>query len=334
MLFNEIIDTHGIEGVASKTNISNVNLGYLVEEDFGRLNRVKALGFLLILEREYKEIDVSALRDRIKTYYDEHRPADEKVVMVAKDSVEGNSFSFFKLFIILALLGGGYYLYTQGKLDSLLQNIEEKKDFFDDNQALENNVSDENADKVVVGKPEEESISIETPVIPEVESIALNDDDTLDKNETVDEVQLLLASAEPIAEENKSVEAVVKEVAEEFLANEENSSILKNENEDLSSTESSIKIVNVNPTRGMLWFGFINLDTKKRREFMKKVSTPFNINEGRWLLVTGHGYLEVVASEKTIALADNRKHYFYIDGSELREIDKKEFRELNGRRGW
>jgi hypothetical protein len=327
MLFNEIIDTHGIEGVASKTNISTINLGYLFEENFERLNRVKALGFLLIIEREYKDVDVTELRERIKTYYDEHRPADEKVVMVARNSVEGGGFSFFKFFVIALLLVGGYYLYTDGKLDSLLQKIEEKKEFFDDKKALENNVSNENADKVVVGKSDTESVSIETPVAPKVETIVLNDE-TLDgdKNDSKN------VAAVKTDEVNKSVESVVKEVSEEFLANEANTTTEINENEAM--THVSITTVNINPTRGMLWFGFINLDSKKRREFMKKVSTPFNINSSRWLLVTGHGYLDVVAGDKTLELADNKKHYFYIDRSELREIDKKEYRELNGRRGW
>jgi hypothetical protein len=335
MLFNEIIETHGIEGVASKTNISTINLGYLVQEDFERLNRVKALGFLLILEREYKEIDVTALRERIKTYYDEHRPLDDKVVMVAMDSVKGGGISFFKLFIIALLLGGGYYLYSEGKLDSLIQKIEEKKDFFDDRKALENNVSDENADKVVVGKSNSESISIETPVAPKVETIILNNE-TLDANastnESVTEVQSALTTMNKVVEENKSVETVLKEVSAEFLANEENTSTEITENE--TTTAVNITTVNINPTRGMLWFGFVNLDSKKRREFMKKVSTPFNINNSRWLLVTGHGYLDVVSNEKTLEIADNKKHYFYIDSSEMREIDKKEFRTLNGRRGW
>jgi len=84
----------------------------------------------------------------------------------------------------------------------------------------------------------------------------------------------------------------------------------------------------------MLWYGFINLDTKKRREFMKKVSTPFSINDGTWLLVTGHGYVDIVSDAKTIEKADNKKHYFYIDKSDIKEINKKEFRKLNGHRGW
>lgn len=331
MVFNEIVDEHGIEAVASTTNISNVNLKYLYEEDFARLNRVKALGFLLILEREYKDIDVSELREKIKTYYEEHRPADDKVVMVAKDSVEeSGGFSFFKLFIILALVGGAYYLYTAGKLDSIMQNIQDKEEFFDDQKALESNISEEDANKVIVEQSETEAVRIETDEIETVNS-TLETNETNQSNDVVAE-----ANEETTAnavEANQSIESVVKEVSAEFLAKQEDN-VQEENQENNTSVVTTITTVNVNPTRGMLWFGFINLDTKKRREFMKRASTPFSINGNRWLLVTGHGYVDLIADEKTVELADNKKHYFYIDSSEIKEITKKEFRELNGNRGW
>ncbi|HHD81985.1 MAG TPA: hypothetical protein ENK82_02150 [Campylobacterales bacterium] len=324
MLFNEIIDEHGLETVSEKTNISTVNLGYLLEEDFSKLNRVKALGFLLIFEREYKDIDVSDFREKIKTYYDEHRPSDDKVVMVAKDSVEGSgSFSFFKLFIVLALIGGGFYLYQDGKLDSIMQNIGEKDEFFDDKKALESNITEADANKVVVDKSEKQSVTIEVTAPLSHE-----------KNDTKSATQITKLASVNSVETNQTTQSVVKEVSEEFLANEANSPLAANVNEENSSVVNTITTVSVNPNRGMLWFGFINLDTKKRREFMKKVSTPFNIDENRWLLVTGHGYFDLISDEKTVELSDNKKHYFYIDSSEIREIGKKEFRELNGNRGW
>ena len=331
MLFNEIIEKDGIEDVSSKTNISAVNLEYLLEENFEKLNRVRGLGFLLILEREYTDIDVSGLREKIKAYYDENLPVDDKVVMVAMDSVEGG-FSFFKFFIIVALLGGGYYLYIEGKLDSLIQKVEDKKDFFDDKKALENNVSDENADKVVVGKSNKESVIIETPVVPKVVTIVLNDKTLDNKKEEKEEVEAVLHVAEE-EDMNKSVESVVKEVSKEFLKKEENATITLNEDK-VTKANKTIKTVTINPTRGMLWFGFINLENKKRREFMKKISTPFNINNSRWLLVTGHGFLDIVSDSKTLEIADNKKHYFYIDSNEMKEVSEQEFRELNGRRGW
>jgi len=331
MLFNEIIETDGIEGVATKTNISAVNLEYLLEENFEKLNRVRALGFLLILEREYTDIDVSELREKIKAYYDENLPLDDKVVMVAMDSAE-SGFSFFKFFIIIALLGGGYYLYSEGKLDSLIQKVEDKKDFFDDTKALESNVSDENADKVVVGKSNKESVTIETPVAPKVETIVLNDKTLDNKKEEKKEVESVLHIVEE-DEANKSVESVVKEVSKEFLKKEENATIALNEDK-VTTGNKTIKTVTINPTRGMLWFGFINLENKKRREFMKKVSTPFNINNSKWLLVTGHGFLDIVSDSQTLEIADSKKHYFYIDSREMKEVTRDEFRELNGRRGW
>jgi len=332
MLFNELIEKDGIEDVSSKTNISEVNLEYLLEENFEKLNRVRALGFLLILEREYADIDVSALREKIKAYYEENLPVDDKVVMVAMDSVEGG-FSFFKFFIIIALLGGGYYLYSEGKLNSLIQKVEDKKDFFDDKKALESNVSDANADKVVVGKSNKESVTIETPVAPKEDTIVLNDKTLDNKKEEKKEVEAVhhIAEAE---EANKSIESVVKEVSKEFLENEEKTTTAMVEEEPVSSANTTINTITINPTRGMLWFGFINLENKKRREFMKKVSTPFNINNSRWLLVTGHGFLDIVSDSQTLEIADNKKHYFYIDSSEMREVSRDEFRELNGRRGW
>jgi len=346
MLFNELIEQQGLESVVSKTNISSINLNYLMSEDFEKLNRVKALGFLLILEREYKEIDVNDLRQKIKLYYDEHKPHDDKVVMVARGSTTGGGFSFFKFFIITGLLGGGYYLYTQGKLDSIIQKIEEKKEFFDDNKALENNATAEDAEKVVVGKSEDESVRIETPIAPKVETITLSQDDSNTSNSTaienndsennnsVTEIQSFIA-VEPATENNKSIASVVEEVSQEFLASEaSNATDEENSTVEEETVATPISTISINPTRGMLWYGFINLENKKRREFMKKIATPFEIENGKWLLVTGHGYVDVVSDAKTLEIADNKKHYFYIDSTDIKEIDKKEFRELNGNRGW
>ena len=334
MLFNELIEQQGLETVVSKTNISSINLEHLLHENFEHLNRVKALGFLLILEREFKEIEVTELRQRIKLYYEENAPSDDKVVMVAKDSTTGGNFSFFKLFIVSAILGGGYYLYTQGKLDSLIENIEEKKKFFDDNKALESNSSTEDAQKVVVGKSQTDSVHIETPIAPKAETIALNDTESNTTQDVTHKIETV-PTPETNDDSNKSIESIVKEVSDEFLAKEANSS--KEENKDKTQTvvaDTTITTVSINPTRGMLWYGFINLETKKRREFMKKVLTPFSINNGKWLLVTGHGYVDVISDAKTLELADNKKHYFYIDSEDIKEINRKEFRELNGNRGW
>jgi len=336
MQLNEIIDKDGVEKLSLLTNISIDNLNNLVEENFEKLTRVKSLGFLLILERDCHDIDVSALRERVKVYFEENKPADENVVMISKDSVPGASnFSFFKWFVVLALLGGGWYLYTQGKLDGILKNIEEKKDFFDDKKALESNVTEKEANNVVIKSSNEEPITIATPVAPVEKKITLiateheNDENTtlIDVNGTQKLTTEAEQSAESIVKEViESAEAVVKKTVEEVVTAEAN--------ETKKAPLTSISTITINPTRGTLWFGFINLDTKKKREFMKKTSTPFDIKGGRWLLVTGHGYVDIVSDVSTVELADSKKHYFYIDSSEIKTLTKKEFRAMNGRRGW
>ncbi|SFV69658.1 membrane protein [hydrothermal vent metagenome] len=335
MQLNEIIDKDGVEKISELTNISIDNLNKLYNEDFANLTRVKSLGFLLILERDYPGIDVSELRERVKAYYEEHKPVDDNVVMVSKDSVEGNNFSFFKWFIVLALFAGGLYLYTQGKLDGLLKNVEEKEDFFDDNKALESNVTEQEAKNVVIKNSKEEQISIATPVAPTEKKITLISKEHKNKQNSTDSGRD--SSKELINESQKSTESVVQEVvksAKDVVEKTVEEVVTAESNETKKGSIAKISTITINPTRGTLWFGFINIDTKKKREFMKKTSTPFDIKGGRWLLVTGHGYVDIVSDIKTLEFADSKKHYFYIDSTEIKSLSKREFRAMNGRRGW
>jgi len=84
----------------------------------------------------------------------------------------------------------------------------------------------------------------------------------------------------------------------------------------------------------MLWYGFINIKTGKKKEFMKDKSTPFDLKGGKWILTTGHGFLDVVSEVKTLSIADEKRHYFYIDSKDIKEISRKEFRRLNHGRMW
>ena len=339
MQLNEMIDKSGVEKLSSVTNISIDNLNNLVEENFEKLTRVKSLGFLLILEREYKDIDVSSLRERVRVYFEENKPADENVVMISKDSIEGNNFSFFKWFVVFALLGGGWYLYTQGKLDGVLKNIEEKKDFFDDNKALESNITEKEAQNVMIKSSKDDQITIATPVAPAEKKITLiSEEHEIDVNSTIFDAKVEEnSSKELISEAEQSAESIVQEViesAEEVVKKTVEEVVTAEANETKVAPVARISTITINPTRGTLWFGFINLDTKKKREFMKKTSTPFDIKGARWLLVTGHGYVDIVSDVSTLELADSKKHYFYIDSTEIKTLSKKEFRAMNGRRGW
>jgi len=337
MQLNELIEQESLEKVASKTTISKDNLNYMVDENFEKLSRVKALGFLVILEREYKELEVSEYRERVKLFFEDNQPDHDNVIVLTETpAINKGGFSFFKWFVILGILFGAWYLYTQGSLESLLQNVTSKKDVYSDAQALENNTSIEEAKTVSVTKNMHEPVSIVAPVEPkidlEAETVAVVEGKVIvDENSTV--------------EKSASSETVQDEIAKELSKIEENqatvSEVVENKVESKVEdapakvvTSTGIDTITINPTRGMLWYGFINVDTKAKKEFMKQVSTPFDIKDGRWILVTGHGFVDIVSELETIEVSDRNKHYFYIDSTELREISQKEFRNLNDGHGW
>jgi len=333
MQLNELIEQEGIENVANKTTISQDNLKYMVSEDFNKLSRVKALGFLVILEREYKELDVSEYREKVKLFFEENHPDHDNVIVLRKTSSTHTKegFSFFKWFVILGIIFGGWYLYTQGNLDSLLQNIVSKKDVYNDDQALENNRTIEEAEKVSVTIDTREPVSIVAPVEPKIDLAA---ETTEEENNTARSIVETTAT--------KS-EATQSEIAQELTDMKAAQSLVSQTKESVTATDAKsqdvvastgISTITINPTRGMLWYGFINVDTKKKKEFMKQVSTPFDINNGRWILVTGHGFVDIVSELETLEVSDRNKHYFYIDSTELKEISQKEFRTLNDGHGW
>ena len=328
MTLNELIERDGIAPISQLTNISVENLKFLSEDDFTKLNRVRALGFIKILERDY-DLDMEDLTFKIKAYFEENKlEAGNEVVVFSTDSRDNNGFGFFNWLLILGLLYALWYFYNDGLFDKSLTETSNKEVSLDDAEVLKSDVSEEEAKKVIVNggtksEIKKEEQPKETPPtallvekVPNAE-VDLNDTEVMPTTHVVklEEVEVHIDIPKVV------VPPVVEEVNETLVAQEE-------------APVELIYNLTINPTRGMLWYGFINIDTKERREFMNKVSTPFELNAGRWILVTGHGFVDIVSDLKTLEIADRKKHYFYIDSTEIREITKREFRNMNGRRGW
>ena len=327
MQLNELIEKDGVEKVSLQTTISPDNLNFLIGEKFEKLSRVKTLGFLEILQREYKELEVSELREKAKLYFEENKPDHDNVMVVTEVSSTQGGVSFFKWFVILGIVFGSGYLYKEGKLTGLLQYVSNKKDAYGDEKALENNTTVQEAKTVSVTKNSDKPVHIVAPVEAKIDLEAAIEKE---ENKTIE-----VSIPEAIISE----EAVAKEIAkaeegEKIAKVEEIVKVEVAKDEKVKEVATTISTITINPTRGMLWFGFINVDTKKKKEFMKQVSTPFDIKGGRWILVTGHGFVDVVSELNTLEESDSHKHYFYVDSNELKEITQQEFRDFNGGRGW
>ena len=79
MQLDEILQENTLSAVSQKTNISEDNIEALLDADFERIKRVKTMGFISILEREYGA-DLSALKKQAIEYYESHK-TDESVTL-------------------------------------------------------------------------------------------------------------------------------------------------------------------------------------------------------------------------------------------------------------
>ena len=112
MQLNEILEENSIKSISQKTKISEDNLENLLARNFDVLMKIKTLGFISIMEREYKA-DLTALREEALEYYASHKEDHAfSVAVPIKEEKKGRSKLF--LVVVLALLGyATWYFFTQ-----------------------------------------------------------------------------------------------------------------------------------------------------------------------------------------------------------------------------
>jgi len=122
MQLNEILEENSVKTISEKTNISEENLEALFNGEFDRLKKVKTMGFISIVEREFRA-DLSELRDQAKEYYKTHLEEDGVVLDVPVLESQKGKFSFMSFLTVMLLGAGVWYLFTQfdqAKLRELL----------------------------------------------------------------------------------------------------------------------------------------------------------------------------------------------------------------------
>jgi len=157
MQLNDILEESDVKKISQKTNISKENIETLMDEDFASLSKAKALGFISILERDYKA-DLMTLREKALAYYEKHGNDEERMVFTVPiseektESARGNS--KFTLLLVLGLLAyGSWYLiskYDKETFSTLMSFINNKtEDSVEKNLSIAN-VSTEKPSAIAV----------------------------------------------------------------------------------------------------------------------------------------------------------------------------------------
>jgi len=122
MQLSELIERYSIKTVCQRTNISEVNIEYLLNSDFDAIQKVKTLGFISILEREFGT-DLKKLREDALAYYAQHI-SHERITLSLPVMEEKKGSSKWIWVLVLLLLGyaSWYFLtkYDQSQLKALL----------------------------------------------------------------------------------------------------------------------------------------------------------------------------------------------------------------------
>ena len=128
MQLNDILEENSIPAISAKTKIPEENLEYLIASEFDALTKVKTLGFISILEREYKA-DLSVLRASAEEYYGQSVevhlfPIGQPIADEHKSKPK-----LLILFILLLLGVSSWYFFTQfdkKNLNELIPFIDEE----------------------------------------------------------------------------------------------------------------------------------------------------------------------------------------------------------------
>ncbi len=109
MQLNEVIEENSIATISKRTRISIENIEKLVQRDFSDMKRVKALGFISILEREFG-IELEALKKECAAYFSgaPEEEFDARLVVTVPDASERMGGFTSKLLMLLILFGIGY----------------------------------------------------------------------------------------------------------------------------------------------------------------------------------------------------------------------------------
>ena len=133
MQLNEILENNTVKDISIKTNIAEDNIEALIANEFDKIRKTNAIGFLSIIEREYGA-DLSSLKKQALEYYD--TIYEDKSITMSQDLMEESSgkFGFFKLIVFLLIIYAIWYAFTnfdKEKLSAMLPFSETKLENID-----------------------------------------------------------------------------------------------------------------------------------------------------------------------------------------------------------
>jgi len=96
---------------------------------------------------------------------------------------------------------------------------------------------------------------------------------------------------------------------------------------------TSMENVSIVPV-SRLWFGLVEMDTKKRDHFSTAEAYELEVENKTWLVATSSAPFSLVNAGITRDFNDAKEHYFKIDKNDIQDLSKDEYVEMGGWNQW
>jgi len=286
----KILEEIGLKEISKKTHIEIKFLEYIINSDFGKLNKTNSIGFVKIISREY-QLDLSDWLDEARAYWDAQIPEyeEEKIFIAPRGKKIPKSVVSLLAFLILIAILYAAYMFLDKKLN-FFENTVLKKDI---NSTYE-----------------------ETPAVSEAKK-------TLAQEIIVPEANATTVSEENQSDVNQSVATPVDSKVVESIAINQNETKKTNEMPIVSVNHKSF----IEPHK-KLWIGIIGLNTYKRTSYVGDGNYSIDPKNDQ-LITTGHGDFTMHFKGVSTQFSRMEPLDFLIKDGKLSQISKEEFKKLN-----
>jgi len=372
MQLNEIIENNGIAAISKRTRISAINVERLANRDFTNMQRVKAQGFISILEREY-DADLDMLRQECRDFFASHTEEifDVTRVVTTPMSIDAEDKPVSKaiLIVILALLGYASWYFFVDKDKQSDNNITQSQGFISKmiDQAGDMFSSSDSIDDIndTTLQSDEVWAKLDTKTNTTVSSTSEEaDTKEAESNESMLEAKIIRDAKEEqkdiivnTAEQKpaKTIEIVDYTGGDGMLASEVPSMVSVNNadeavaiEEEADNTPAQEPVVEEKPKPKAkpksskvvfhplkkVWIGYTNLKTMKRATEVTQSDISFDTSKGDWILVAAHRGMSFISGNKEIKTKKIAGNYFSIKKGKVKAITKEEFQKLNKSTAW
>lgn len=322
----EILKKIGVKEINKTTKISVNKIEDILEKRFSNIQRVRVVGFLKILEREYKvdlnewlkeydesfivEVDISNESDSSiaehpvsNLYLDTQKQKDDLIAERKKQIISKNR--FYLLIVAVIVVIGGYFIFKSFSHHSSAEVV---------NQSTQNTDVKEDVDESsAISAIENQNNVIEKD---NSTSIASNQSRNTQEKENIPQPKQTLPKV-GVAQNQPSQDTQSPSTSLPEVTQEDNSNI----------QEGEILVI---PKRS-LWVEVIDLDTNDKKQTIIQDEYPIKTGSDKLLISFGHGELTIQNNDERV---DYDKSYplrfLYTPQDGLKQIRYSKYLELSG----